>query len=95
MKKRSLESFGLKMDGELCSVGADPPRSDTPTELIFPAQYPFSWTLRGARARRLRENTAPAVTHYRIAGCAHGASEVAAAIAFCERHNATLEILVS
>ena len=28
--------------------------SETPDELIFEPQVPFSWTLRSARARRLR-----------------------------------------
>jgi hypothetical protein len=27
---------------------------ETPIELVFPPQVPFSWTLRGAHARRLR-----------------------------------------
>jgi hypothetical protein len=27
--------------------------TDTPAELVFPPQVPFSWTLRSARARRL------------------------------------------
>jgi hypothetical protein len=101
MKKRSPESFRLKRKAKMCSVGADPPSSghleaeapyrDTPPELIFPPQYPFSWTLRGARHQRLRAKTAPAITHYRIAGSAHDANEVAAVIAFCEQHDAKLE----
>jgi hypothetical protein len=65
---------------------------DTPPELIFPPQYPFSWTLRGARAQRQREKTAPVITRYYIAGSARDADEVAAAVAFCEAHNAKLEL---
>jgi hypothetical protein len=102
MKKRSPESFRPKRAAEIYSVGADPPSSgrdeaeaahrDTPPELIFPPQYPFSWTLRGARDQRLRAKTPPAITHYHIAGTAHDADEVAAAVAFCEKHNAKLEL---
>jgi hypothetical protein len=65
---------------------------DTPPEFVFPPQYPFSWTLRGARAQRLRAKRAPAVTHYRIAGSTRDANEVAAVVAFCEAHNAKLEL---
>jgi hypothetical protein len=92
MKKRSPESFSLKTEAKMCSLGAGPPSSgphqaeaphrDTPPELIFPPQYPFSWTLRGVRHQRLRAKTAPAITHYRIAGCAYDANEVAAVVAF-------------
>ena len=78
-------------DGErgtkTCSAGANSASSlpqeaeatysDTPPELIFPPQYPFSWTLRGACARRLRAKTTPAVTRYRITGSARDANEVA------------------
>jgi hypothetical protein len=65
---------------------------DTPPELIIPPQYPFSWTLRGARAQRQRAKTTPAITRYRIAGSARDTDEVAAAVAFCEAHNAKLEL---
>jgi hypothetical protein len=64
---------------------------DTPPELVFPPQYPFSWTLRGARARRLRAKTAPAITRYRVTGSTRDANELAAVAAFCEAHNAKLE----
>jgi hypothetical protein len=66
--------------------------ADTPPELIFPPQCPFSWTLRGARAQRLRPTTAPAVTRYHIAGSARDANEIAAVVAFCEAHTAKLEL---
>jgi hypothetical protein len=71
---------------------ADTVYRDTPPELIFPPQYPFSWTLRGARARRLRAQAAPTISHYGIAGSARDANEVAAVVAFCEAHNAKLEL---
>jgi hypothetical protein len=86
----------------MCNFGATSPSTnrreaeatypDTPRELIFPPQYPFSWTLRGARAQRLRAKTASPITRYRIAGSARDASEVAAVVAFCEAHNANLEL---
>jgi len=65
---------------------------DTPPELIFPPQYPFSWTLRGARAERLRPKTPPAIARYRIAGSARDEDEVAAVVAFCQAHDAKLEL---
>ena len=86
----------------MCSFGASSPSTnqheaeamgpDTPTELVFPPQYPFSWTLRGARAQRLRAERAPAVTRYSIVGSARDANEIAAVIAFCEKRNAKLEL---
>jgi len=65
---------------------------DTPPELIFPPQYPFSWTLRGARSQRLRAKTPPAITRYRIVGSARDADEIAAVVAFCKAHDAKLEL---
>jgi hypothetical protein len=73
----------------------------TPDGLIFPPQYPFSWTLRGARADRLRvEGLAErlpteescAKVSYRIAGSISEASQLAAAIAYCDEHGALLEL---
>jgi len=61
-----------------------------PAEPIFPPQAPFSWTLRSARAHR-SERTKSVVRKYRIAGSAANDEELAAAVAFCERHGATLE----
>jgi hypothetical protein len=60
------------------------------SDLIFPPQAPFSWTLRWARKRRDAEAKAAART-YRIEGLAASEEELAEAIAFCERHGATLE----
>jgi hypothetical protein len=65
--------------------------SETPPELVFPPQVPFSWTLRGARARRLNEGRNGGV-RYRIAGVAAGDDELAALAAFCEEHGARLEL---
>jgi len=61
-----------------------------PSDLIFLPQAPFSWTLRWARKRRDAQ-TKSAAHAYRIAGSAASDEELAAAIAFCELHGATLE----
>jgi hypothetical protein len=66
--------------------------ADPPPDLVFPPQYPFSWTRRGARAQRRRADRAPAITRYRIAGSARGPDEIAAVVAFCESHDAQLEL---
>jgi hypothetical protein len=66
--------------------------SPQPSDLIFPPQAVFSWTLRWARAHR-SERTKSVVRKYRIAGSAANDAELAAAVAFCERHGATLERL--
>jgi hypothetical protein len=67
--------------------------AETPPELIFPPQVPFSWTLRGAWARRMQaERTAPPVVSYRIAGAAADAGALAAAVAFCKDQDAVLEL---
>jgi hypothetical protein len=67
--------------------------AETPFELVFPPQATFSWTLRWARAQRLkREQDTPRTTSYRIAGSARDAKELAAAAAFCEEHAAKLEV---
>jgi hypothetical protein len=87
----------------MCTIGANSPapghgaeaaHADTPPELIFPPQYPFSWTLRGARAQRLRAKRTPAITttSYRITGSARNEAELTAALAFCEEHGARLEM---
>jgi hypothetical protein len=59
-------------------------------DLIFPPQAPFSWTLRWAQKRREAQTRSAAHT-YRIVGSAANDEELAAAIAFCERHGAALE----
>jgi hypothetical protein len=92
----------LREEANMCTLGANSTSTkrqevgavspDTPPELVFPSHYPFSWTLRGARTRRLRaENTAHTVS-YRISGSASDATQLAAAIAFCEAHDAKLEL---
>jgi hypothetical protein len=60
------------------------------SDLIFSPQAPFSWTLRWAWAHR-SESARSAARTYRIAGSAASDEELAAAVAFCERHGATLE----
>ena len=65
--------------------------AETPAELVFPPQVPFSWTLRWARKHRLdRAKETPRT--YRIAGSAGSGRDLAAAIAFCEAHGAKLEL---
>jgi hypothetical protein len=61
-----------------------------PSELIFPPQASFSWTLRWARKHR-GETPKVAARTYRIEGSAASDEELAAAEAFCERHGASLE----
>lgn len=60
-------------------------------EPYFPPQVPFSWTLRWARAHR-PDRTVVTWRAYRIAGSAGSDADVAAAVAFCEAHGATLEL---
>jgi hypothetical protein len=76
-------------------------RSETPPELVFPPQVPFSWTLRGARARRIKAEEARRIkaeeakaqaVPYRIAGTAGNAMALAAAISFSDTYDATLEL---
>jgi hypothetical protein len=76
------------------SEGGDMEATDaeTPPGPVFPPQVPFSWTLRGARAQRLKSERAPRSISYRIAGAAREVDELAAAIAFCEEHNARLQL---
>ena len=64
--------------------------SPEPSELIFPPQAPFSWTLRWARKHGTAKTRVAART-YRIEGSAANEEELAAAVAFCERHGAILE----
>ena len=64
--------------------------SETPAELIFPLQVPFSWTLRGARAQKMNESRFRRSVRYRIAGVAK-ADELASLAAFCQEHGAKLE----
>jgi hypothetical protein len=65
--------------------------SETPPELVFPPQVPFSWTLRGARAARLGAGRPRRRVGYRIAGVAD-VNELDALAAFCEQHGARLEL---
>jgi hypothetical protein len=84
-------TFGANaMSTERQEMGAVCP--DTPPELAFPPHYPFSWTLRGARARRPKEGSAARTVAYRISGSASEASQLVAAIAFCEAQDAKLEL---
>ena len=69
----------------------DNPHSDTPPELVFPPQVPFSWTLRGARAARLGASRARRRISFRIAGVAD-VDELDALNAFCKQHGARLEL---
>ena len=64
--------------------------SPEPSELIFPPQATFSWTLRWARKQRAAATKVAART-YRIEGSAVSDEELAAAVAFCKRHGASLE----
>jgi hypothetical protein len=64
--------------------------SPEPSELIFPPQAPFSWTLRWAWKHRAERPKVAART-YRIEGSATSDEELAAAVAFCKRHGASLE----
>lgn len=57
----------------------------------IPLQAPFSWTVRWARAHRL-DRTVVRPRAYRIAGSATSDADLAAAVAFCEAHAATLEL---
>lgn len=63
----------------------------TPAELVFPPQVPFSWTLRWARARR-SEGVRTQERSYRIAGSARSPEELSAAIAFARENGARLEL---
>ena len=69
----------------------DNAHSDTPPELVFRPQVPFSWTLRGARAARLGASRSRRSVSYRIAGVAD-VDELDALNAFCEKHDARLEL---
>lgn len=62
-----------------------------PVDLVFPPHVPFSWTLRWAQTHRKEQDT---VTRqgYRIAGYAASDADLAAAVAFCETYDATLEL---
>jgi hypothetical protein len=66
--------------------------AQTPPELVFAPQVPFSWTLRGARTRRLRLAEAGSTVTYRIVGEAVDANEISSLAAFCREHNARLEL---
>jgi hypothetical protein len=53
----------------------------TAPELVFPPQLPFAWTLRGARARRLRAESAETTSSNRIVSCAHSVKDLAKRLA--------------
>jgi hypothetical protein len=61
---------------------------ETPTDLVFSPQTPFSWTRRWALAHR--KGTTDVRRAYRIAGSARTDRELAAAAAYCRAHRATL-----
>jgi hypothetical protein len=65
--------------------------ANTPTELVFSPQVPFSWTRRWALAHRAHgarmERRA-----YRIAGTAWSGGELSAAADFARKHGARLEL---
>ena len=61
-----------------------------PSELIFPSQAAFSWTLRWAMKHRA-EKPKVAASRYRIEGSVASDEELAAAVAFCKQHGASLE----
>lgn len=65
--------------------------AETPPELIFSPQMPFSWTRRWARAQRCR-GARTEQRSYRIAGSAQSAEELSAAVEFARRHGALLEL---
>lgn len=65
--------------------------SETPADLVFSPQTPFSWTRRWALAHRT-DRTAVIRRAYRIAGSAPTDAELAAAVAFCRTHGATLAL---
>jgi len=65
--------------------------SNTPPELVFSPQVPFSWTLRGARAARLGAGRARRRISFRIAGVAD-VDELDALDAFCKQYGARLEL---
>jgi hypothetical protein len=63
--------------------------SETPADLVFSPQTPFSWTRRWALAHG--KNRAAGVRRaYRIVGSAPTDTELTAAVAFCHAHRATL-----
>lgn len=65
--------------------------AQTPPELIFPPQAPFSWTLRWARTHR-SERQATDRRMFRIVGSTRNAEELSAAVAFARAHDARLEL---
>ena len=66
--------------------------TQAPAGLVFSPQTPFSWTRRWALAHR-EDRTAVVRRAYRIAGSAQTDTELAAAVAFCRAHRATLVLL--
>ncbi len=67
----------------------NPTHRETPTDLVFSPQTPFSWTRRWALAHRT-DRSAVVQRAYRIAGSAPTDTELTAVVAFCKAHGATL-----
>jgi hypothetical protein len=65
----------------------------TPPELVFPPQVPFAWTLRGARADRLRAESAESTNSNRIANFARKVKEFGRGIAQHPAQGATRPVL--
>jgi hypothetical protein len=65
--------------------------AQTPAELIFPPQAPFSWTLRWARAHGSGRQVMQPHT-FRIIGSPRSAEELSAALAFAREHDARIEL---
>lgn len=66
------------------------PLADTPFELVFEAQVPFSWTRRWALTHRA--DAKPPRPSFRIEGLARSETELSAAMAFARAHEARLEL---
>jgi hypothetical protein len=64
-------------------------QTETPADLVFSPQTPFSWTRRWALAHR-KDRAAVIRRAYRIVGSAPTDTELTAVFAFCKAHGATL-----
>jgi hypothetical protein len=71
-------------------AGMAAPLAQTPPELVFAAQAPFSWTRRWALAHRT-ESQIPNPS-YRIDGSARSANELSEAVSFARDHAAQLQL---
>jgi hypothetical protein len=67
----------------------NPTHRETPADLVFSPQTPFSWTRRWALAHR-KDRAVVIRRGYRIVGSARTDIELTAVAAFCEAHGATL-----